>query len=136
MGCIASKAAAVEAEKHAREEAHLGPPSKTMDASEHAQELVYMISKQIESDLSMLPVPGKRRHFKAETMIIREMDESAGDHAGGKMYYIKVKTSPGEIKEWPWLFVKLYEPLLITDVSRVDFKGLKKMKEDYKLAMF
>jgi len=84
----------------------------------------------------MLPVPGKRRHFEAKQMIIREMNSTAGDHAGGKMYYVKVKTSPGECKEWPWLFVKLYEPPIVTSVSRVEFKGLKKMKEEYKLVTF
>ena len=47
----------------------------------------------------------------------------------GTMYYAKVKKS-GECKEWPSLFVKIYEPNLVTDVSRVGFKGLKKMKEE------
>ena len=47
----------------------------------------------------------------------------------GTMYYAKVKKS-GECKEWPWLFKEIYEPNLVTDVSRVGFKGLKKMKEE------
>ena len=33
-----------------------------IDASEYCQELVYQISKLIESDLGMLPVPGKYSH--------------------------------------------------------------------------
>ena len=132
MAAISSKAARFEAQKHEREEASLGPPSKTMDASEYAQELVLMVSKHIESDLGLLPVPGKRRHFKAEQMITRD----GGVDPKGTMYYVKVKTSPGECKEWSWLFVKIYEPNLVTDVSRVEFKGLKKMKEEYKLVTF
>ena len=91
MGIIQSKADAFEEKKHTREEAALGSPSKTMgkfdirafvmhrvshylishsrvcicksfiDASEYCQELVYQISKLIESDLGMLPVPGMYR---------------------------------------------------------------------------
>lgn len=140
MGALSSKAKAFEAEKHEREEAAFGPPSKTMDSSEYAQELVYLVSKTIESHLNLLPVPGKRRSFEAKQMITRELERSDGKYAGdengkhnGMMYYVKVIT---QVKDWPWIFVKIYEPPLATGVSRVQFKGMKKMKEDFKLVTF
>lgn len=134
MGGISSKAAAFEADKHDREEAALGPPSKTTDASAYSQELVYIVSKTIESHLNLLPVPGKRRTLEAKQMITRNMRGKGDDgNNDGKMYYIKVRT---DIKEWPWIFVKIYEPPLVTDVSKVAFRSMKKMKEEYKLVTF
>ena len=133
MGGLSSKATAFEADKHDREEAALGPSSKTMDASAYAKELVYMVSKTIESHLNLLPIPGKRRAFEAKQMITRDLRSRGDGENDGKMYYIKCKT---EIKDWPWIFVKVYEPPLVTGVSRVEFRGMKKMKEDYKLVTF
>eukprot|EP01083_Nonionella_stella_P246875 856617_1 len=131
----------MDAEQHEREEAAFGPPSKTMDASEYAQELVYIVSKTIESHLNLVPIPGKRRTLEAKQMITRELErcdekyDASNDESkkNGMMYYVKVRT---EVKEWPWLFVKIYDPPLVTTVSRVQFKGMKKMKEDYKLVTF
>mmetsp|Transcript_8036 Transcript_8036/g.17433 ORF Transcript_8036/g.17433 Transcript_8036/m.17433 type:complete len:139 (+) Transcript_8036:97-513(+) len=121
-------------EKHKRLEAALGPPSKTMDASEYAQELVYLVSKTIESHLGLLPVPGKRREFKAMQMITRTVGGDAGGAgAAGTMYYIKC-TAP--VKEWPWIFVKIHEPPTVTTVSQVQFEGMKKMDQEYKLVTF
>mmetsp|Transcript_25278 Transcript_25278/g.42930 ORF Transcript_25278/g.42930 Transcript_25278/m.42930 type:complete len:134 (-) Transcript_25278:293-694(-) len=133
MGALTSKANAFDADLHQREEHALGPPSKTMDASEYAQELVYLVSKTIETHLNLLPVPGKRRTLEAKQMIIRVLKNKGEGENDGKMYYIKCKT---EVAEWPWIFVKVYEPPLVTDVSRVGFRAMKKMKEEYKLVTF
>lgn len=133
MGGIASKAKAFDADLHQREEHALGPPSKTMDASEFAQELVYLVSRTVEAHLNLLPVPGKRRTREAKQMIIRVLRNRGDGGNDGKMYYIKCKT---EVAEWPWIFVKLYEPALVTDVARVQFRAMKKMKEEYKLVTF
>eukprot|EP00585_Thalassiosira_rotula_P001883 CAMPEP_0196140176 /NCGR_PEP_ID=MMETSP0910-20130528/7177_1 /TAXON_ID=49265 /ORGANISM="Thalassiosira rotula, Strain GSO102" /LENGTH=126 /DNA_ID=CAMNT_0041400999 /DNA_START=113 /DNA_END=493 /DNA_ORIENTATION=+ len=120
--------------KQARLEAALGPPSKTMDASEYAQELVMIVSRTIESHLNLLPVPGKRRDFKATQMITRSVDGSSkGAGENGTMYYIKVKTP---VEKWPWIFVKVHEPPLVTGVSRVKFEAMKKMDQEYKLVTF
>ena len=134
MGGIESKAAAMEAAKEEREEAALGPPSKTMDASAHSQELVMLVSRTIEQHLDLLPVPGKRRNFVATQMITRSVDgRGGGAGEDGTMYYVKVQT---HLEDWPWIFVKIHEPPLVTGVSRVQFKGMKKMKEEYKLVTF
>mmetsp|Transcript_4655 Transcript_4655/g.7193 ORF Transcript_4655/g.7193 Transcript_4655/m.7193 type:complete len:134 (-) Transcript_4655:104-505(-) len=133
MGGIASKAKAFDADLHQREEHALGPPSKTMDASEYAQDLVYLVSRTVESHLNLLPVPGKRRTLEAKQMIIRVLKNRGGGENDGKMYYIKCKT---EVAEWPWIFVKLYEPALVTNLARVEFRAMKKMKEEYKLVTF
>ncbi|KAL7546947.1 hypothetical protein ACHAWF_010270 [Thalassiosira exigua] len=136
---IQDKNAAFKEDQHAREEGALGPPSKTMDASEYSQELVMLVAKTIEQHLGLIPAPGKRRSFKATQMIQRELirnphgvynEQRKND---GIMYYIKVKT---DVEAWPWVFVKLFEPPLITGVSRVTFREMKKMKEDYKLVTF
>lgn len=133
MGALTSKAKAFDADLHEREEHALGPASKTMDASEYAQDLVYLVSKTIETHLNLLPVPGKRRTLEAKQMIIRVLKNKGEGENDGHMYYIKCKT---DVAEWPWIFVKLYEPPLVTDVSRVEFKAMKKMKEEYKLVTF
>mmetsp|Transcript_27859 Transcript_27859/g.39871 ORF Transcript_27859/g.39871 Transcript_27859/m.39871 type:complete len:134 (+) Transcript_27859:86-487(+) len=133
MGGIASKAKAFDADLHQREEHALGPPSKTMDASEYAQELVYLVSRTVETHLNLLPVPGKRRTLEAKQMIIRVLKNRGEGENDGKMYYIKCKT---DVAEWPWIFVKLYEPPLVTGVARVEFRAMKKMKEEYKLVTF
>lgn len=125
MGCISSKAsaAAVEAE-HEKEEAILGPPSKTMDASEHAQLILMLVSKTIEVHLETF----KLDTIKATQMITRQVSNDQGT-----MYYIKAQVS---CVKWPWIFVKIYEPPTVTDVSPAVFKGMKKMDQDYKLVTF
>ena len=142
MGGITSKAQAYEQKKHGRLEAALGPPSKTMDASSYSQELVMLVSKTIESHLGLLPVPGKRRSFTATQMMTRDLHRNKNNNIGigteekkndGTMYYIKVRT---DVRDWPWVFVKVFSPPQITGVSRVSFEGMKKMKEDYKLVTF
>ena len=132
MGCTSSKAAAsYEATKKEREEAALGPPSKTMDATEHAQTLVMLVSGMVQADLGLLrPL----QDLKATQMITRSVDNSVDPSAnGGTMYYVKVRT---DLEDWPWLFVKIFEPPQVTDVSPVAFKGLKKMKDDFALVTF
>ena len=133
MGALSSKVNAFDVDLCEREENALGPPSKTMDASEYAQELVYLVSKTIETHLGLIPVPGKRRKQEAKQMIIRVLKNKGNGENDGKMYYIKCKT---DLSEWPWVFVKIYEPPLVTTVSRVEFRAMKKMKEEYKLVTF
>ena len=116
-------------ERIAREEASFAAPSKIMDASTHAQHLVQIIRYTIEGRLG-----SKEPDLKATQMITREY-LPAKNQIGGTIYYVKVQTSN---PEWPWLFVKLYEPPVITGVPgfRVRFRGLKKMKEEYQLVTF
>jgi hypothetical protein len=125
MGCIASKSAEFVANEREREEAMLGPPSKTMDASSHAQNLVMLVRPTLQVRLEMMHLD----KLQATQMITRQVFN--GDD--GTMYYVKVQTS---LSDWPWIFVKIWEPPLITDVSPVQFKEMKKMKEDYKLVTF
>ena len=40
------------------------------------------------------------------------------------------------MSKWPWAFVKIHEPPAVTSVSNVQFWGMKKMKEEYKLVTF
>jgi len=54
MGCISSKAAADAAHQKEEEEAALGPPSEIMDASDHAQDLVMIVSKTIGLHLDVI----------------------------------------------------------------------------------
>ncbi|KAL9187124.1 hypothetical protein ACHAXT_010844 [Thalassiosira profunda] len=133
MGIIASKHKAAKDEQLERLEAMLGPPSKTMDASNHVQELVMYVSKTLESHLDVLPVPGKRRDLQATQMITRSVRGSGNGENDGIMYYVKVKT---HVAKWPWAFVKIHEPPAVTSVSNVQFWGMKKMKEEYKLVTF
>lgn len=57
MGACQSKAKAYEDDLQNREEHALGPPSKTMDASQYAQQLVYLVSKTIEFHLGKEGTP-------------------------------------------------------------------------------
>ena len=126
------KAEASKADREARLEAALGPPSKTMDASEYAQTMVGMVTRTIESHLGLLPQ--RKREFTATQMITRSVSGSSGGAGGGgTMYYVKIRT---HVAEWPWVFVKIHEPPVITTVSNVEFVAMKKMKEEYKLVTF
>ena len=126
MGCVQSQ--------HEREEAALGPPSKTMDASEHAQDLVLLVRKPIQFNLCDGPIPPAHKiELKATQMIKRDVKSGIQDN-GGTMYYIKCKVTG--LDEWPWVFVKIYEPELVTVATPVAFRGLKKMKEEFKLVTF
>lgn len=126
MGCVPSQ--------HEREEAALGPPSKTMDASEHAQDLVLLVRKPIQFNLCDGPMPPAHKiELKATQMIKRDVKSGIQDN-GGTMYYIKCKITG--LDKWPWVFVKIYEPELVTVATPVAFRGLKKMKEEYKLVTF
>ena len=96
-----------------------------MDADGYAQDLVMMVSKTIGLHLDTLNLG----ELKATQMITR--DVMTGDK--GTMYYVKVKTV---LKDWPWVFVKIFEPPIITDASPVTFKGMKKMVQDFELVTF
>mmetsp|Transcript_14618 Transcript_14618/g.23731 ORF Transcript_14618/g.23731 Transcript_14618/m.23731 type:complete len:123 (-) Transcript_14618:209-577(-) len=122
MGCASSSEAITAAE-----EARLGPPSKTQDASEHAQQLVMLVKPTIEVHLETMHLD----HLKATQMITRAC--ISGDD-GGTMFYVKCRTNLDD--NWPWIFVKLYEPPVVTDVSPVQFKEMKKMDQEYKLVTF
>mmetsp|Transcript_3708 Transcript_3708/g.8045 ORF Transcript_3708/g.8045 Transcript_3708/m.8045 type:complete len:126 (+) Transcript_3708:203-580(+) len=125
MGCISSKAAADAAHQKEEEEAALGPPSEIMDASDHAQDLVMIVSKTIGLHLDVMSLDD----LKATQMITRAVSKLND----GTMYYVKAQTG---LDEWPWIFVKIYEPPEVTDVSPVTFKDIKKMKDDFKLVTF
>lgn len=126
MGCIPSQ--------HEREEAALGPASKSVDASEHAQDLVLIELKTIEFHLCDGPIPPVQNiEFEATQMITRDVKSGIQD-SGGTMYYIKCKVTG--LDKWPWIFVKIYEPALVSIASPVSFRGLKKMKEEFKLVTF
>ena len=120
-------------ERKAREEAALTPPSKVLDASTHAQHLVQIIRYKIEAHLG-----SKEPNLKAAQMITREYitdNLKNNNKIGGTIYYVKVQT---ENKDWPWIFVKIYEPPIITGVPgfRVRFMQMKKMDQEYKLVTF
>lgn len=118
-------------EQHmAREEASLTPPTKVMDASTHAQHLVQIIRYTIEGRLGQ-----KQLNIKAKEMMTREIIVTNKHQIGGTIYYIKCTT---DHPEWPFIFVKLYEPPVITGVPgfRVRFRQLKKMDREYKLVTF
>lgn len=89
------------------------------------QYLVYLVKPMLEIQLSSM----KLDELKATTMITQTV--ANGDQ--GMVYYVKVHTSE---PKWPWIFCKIYEPPLVTDVSPVTLKGFKKMTEDYKLVTF
>mmetsp|Transcript_42734 Transcript_42734/g.48561 ORF Transcript_42734/g.48561 Transcript_42734/m.48561 type:complete len:158 (+) Transcript_42734:174-647(+) len=112
---------------NAKEEAVLTLPSKIMDASTHAQRLVLMVKRAIELSLGK-----KDDQLKATQMIIRTFTNSS-PNSPAFIYYIKVKMSS---TEWPWIFVKIYEPPVINTVSKVVLRDLKKMKEEYGLITF
>jgi len=112
-----------------REENALGPPTKIMDASDYAHELVMLVRKKIDFHLNVK----KLGDLTATQMITRSVDSRGTPGKGGTMYYIKVRTT---LTEWPWIFVKIYEPPLVTTASPVGFRGMKKMKDDFKLITF
>ena len=115
----------------AREDAALTAPSKVMDASQHSQHLVQIIRHTIEAHLG-----SKEPTLKATQMITREyITDNHKSNIGGTVYYVKCQT---ENKEWPWIFVKLYEPPVITGVPgfRVRFMQMKKMAQEYDLVAF
>eukprot|EP00547_Thalassionema_nitzschioides_P005012 CAMPEP_0194206218 /NCGR_PEP_ID=MMETSP0156-20130528/5304_1 /TAXON_ID=33649 /ORGANISM="Thalassionema nitzschioides, Strain L26-B" /LENGTH=125 /DNA_ID=CAMNT_0038932681 /DNA_START=30 /DNA_END=407 /DNA_ORIENTATION=- len=112
-----------------REERALTPPSKTMDAGEHAQRLVQTVRKVIEFRL------GSTKTLEATQMITRTFTNEPRSRLfdkldPGRIYFIKVKTSN---KKWPWIFVKIYEPPLVTNVFKVKFRDMKKMDQEYAL---
>ena len=113
-------------ERIAREEAVLTPPTKVMDASTHAQHMLQIVRYTVEAHLG-----SKEPNIKATEMITRDFTNGNG----GRIYYVKAKT---ENPEWPWVFVKIYEPPLITGVPgfRVRFRQMKKMDQEYKLVVF
>lgn len=117
-------------ERMAREEAALTPPSKVMDASAHAQLMLQIVRYTIERHLG-----SKEQNLKATQMITRDFITTNGNDIGGRIYYVKAKT---ENPEWPWIFVKIYEPPLITGVPgfRVRFRQMKKMDREYELVTF
>uniref|UniRef100_A0A7S0FRE4 Uncharacterized protein n=1 Tax=Minutocellus polymorphus TaxID=265543 RepID=A0A7S0FRE4_9STRA len=126
MGCVPSQ--------HDREEAALGPASKTMDASEHAQDLVLIELKAVTFHLFDSPIPPVDNiELKATQMIKRDVKSVIQD-GGGTLYYIKCNVSG--LDEWPWIFIKIYEPALVTVATPVSFRGLKKLKEEFKLVTF
>uniref|UniRef100_A0A7S4N0A4 Cystatin domain-containing protein n=1 Tax=Odontella aurita TaxID=265563 RepID=A0A7S4N0A4_9STRA len=134
MGCTSSKQAAEALRPITlaeREEAALGPATKIMDASNNAQQLIMLVRKTIENHLDV----DKLRALTATQMITRTVDSGGGaaPGKGGIMYYVKVQTT---LAEWPWIFVKIYEPPLVTTASPVGFRGMKKMKDDFKLITF
>merc|ERR1719384_2999747 len=116
-----------------REEAALSPPSKVMDASQHAQQLVQTVRKTIEFRLG-----SKERNLKATQMITRTFTNEPKSRLfsnldPGTIYYIKVKTSN---ENWPWIFVKIYEPPLVTNVFKVKFRNMRRMKNEFELVTF
>lgn len=120
------------AERIAREDASLTPPTKIMEASTHAQHLVQIVRYTIEAHLGNW----KNLHIRAKEMISREIIVTdKKNEIGGTIHYIKCET---DHPEWPFIFVKLYEPPLITGVPgfRVRFRQLKKMDREYGLVTF
>lgn len=122
---MASNHAQFAAQEREQEESMLGPPSDTMAASPHSQDLVMLVRPTLQVHLETMNLSD----LKATEMITRQVN--GGDD--GTTYYIKVKT---ELPQWPWIFVKIWEPPSVTDVSSIQFKGMKKMKEEYKLVTF
>mmetsp|Transcript_42733 Transcript_42733/g.48560 ORF Transcript_42733/g.48560 Transcript_42733/m.48560 type:complete len:168 (+) Transcript_42733:53-556(+) len=121
----------------AQEEAVLTPPSKIMDASIHAQHLVMIVKRVIELKLGK-----KDDNLKATQMITRSftncstntsITRTLSSSSSASIYFIKVKTSS---TEWPWIFVKIYEPPVINTVSKVILRDMKKMKEEFGLITF
>lgn len=67
-------------------------------------------------------------NLKATQMITRDAAENYGT-----MFYIKVKTS---LPDWPWIFVKVWSPQIVSGVSPIKFNKLKKLKQDFELVTF
>ena len=107
MGCQQStQGYNKEAALAAREEQFLSPPTKVMDATDWTQTLVAFVRKIIEIHLG-----SKEPNLQATQMITRIFTNSDDLQKPGSIHYIKVKTTN---PEWPWIFVKLYEPPQIT----------------------
>lgn len=120
-----------------QEEEMMGPPSKIQEASEHAQELVLESRVAIEMKLgSFWPTKDLQATEMMTQHVVGSISHSV--HCGfdsqcGKMYFIKVKTSN---KEWPWCFVKLYEPPNPDEDNHVMFRGIRKMHTELNLITF
>lgn len=138
MGCDQSKAKVDEFQ--AREESMMGAASKCVvneKELEHAQKLVKQVRMAIEIQLgSFWP----EKNMKATQMITRQfisdLNQSVhngSDPSAGTMFYVKVHTTN---KEWPWIHVKVYEPPVISGGGLVNFRGLKKFKQDCDLKTF
>ena len=41
-----------------------------------------------------------------------------------------------DVRDWPWIFVKIHEPPTVSGTTGVSFFAMKKMKEDVKLVTF
>lgn len=136
MACCGPSVAKID-EFDALEEQMLARPSSVTVADEHVQHLIEQNRIPIEIQLGSFK-PEKK--LKAKQYITRGFIKSisnsvhnSDDPNGGRMYYIKTTTTN---KDWPFIFVKVYEPPYITCVSMVKFRGLKKMKQDYPLVVF
>lgn len=138
MGCDQSKQKVDEFT--AREEAMMTAPSRCVVLDKqlaHAQELIKQARMAIEINLgSFWP----EKEMKATQMITRQFIADIGasvhnsaDPQSGTMYYIKVHTTN---KKWPWIHVKLYEPPVISGGGLVNFRGMKKYKQDCDLKTF
>ena len=125
MGCVKSKAAAFQEEQEQREEAAMGPPSKIMDASEYCGLMLAAVRPTLEVHLATQHL----NNLKATQFMTRSV--SNGDN--GTMYYIKASTG---LSDWPWIFVKVWEPPSINTLDKPKFKGMKKMDQEYKLVIF
>jgi len=138
MGCDQSKAKIDEFQ--AREESMMGSASKCVvndKELEHAQKLVKQVRMAIEIQLgSFWP----EKNMSATQMITRQfisdLNQSVhngSDPSAGTMFYVKVHTTN---KEWPWIHVKVYEPPVISGGGLVNFRGMKKFKQDCDLKTF
>ena len=67
--------------------------------------------------------------LKATQMITQPFQ---GDN-NGTYYYVEVNTSA---PKKPWIFVKIYEPPLVTDVSPIQLKDAKTVDESDTLKTF
>uniref|UniRef100_A0A6U2BUB8 Uncharacterized protein n=1 Tax=Pseudictyota dubia TaxID=2749911 RepID=A0A6U2BUB8_9STRA len=133
MGHVASKLESKEAERREREEALLGPPSKTLDATPYVQDLVRIVYKSVEDHLDLGILNTKDVKLESTEYIERVVRGGGKDPKDGTMYYVKVRTN---VDKWPWVFAKIYEPPKVTTVSPVTLKGFRKMEEEYKLVTF
>lgn len=104
MGCSQSNESARALA--AREEQFLSPPSKVKDATNWSQTMVQLVRRNVEVHLGR-----KEPALKATQMITRIFTNSENLQKPGKIHYIKAKTTD---PDWPWIFVKVYEPPEIT----------------------
>lgn len=89
-----------------------------------SQRLVYMVKPVLEIQL----LTQNLKPLKATQMIIQPF---LGDN--GSYYYVKVQTPA---KKHQWIFVKIYEPPQLTNVSPVQLKGVKTVNESDTLTTF